>query len=376
MACQDACFVSAARIVESTKGQECFAATLSDEEKEDLLEWAHSAILLSLGDEILRKIVDEETAVGLWPKLESRYMTKSLKNRLYMKQRLYTIRMKEGTPVSDHLDEFNRIAIDLKNVECKVEDEDQALILLCSLPPSFEHFVDTMLYGLGRDSISIDDVKDALNSKELKKKVSENWGDNQADGLIARSRSNENGSSSNGEKSRSKSRSGKCHYCKKEGHWKKECTLLKEKKEKDSTSNTSNVVSVVEVNSVGDDIVLSVSTSCFGDAWVLDSACSYHMTLRRDWFTTYRSISGEVLMGNNMTCKVLGIGIVRIKMYDCIVRILSNVCHVPNLRKNLLSLAIFDSQGYKYIGEGEVLRISKGGLVFIKGKLVNGLYML
>ena len=103
---------------------------LSDEEKEDLLERAHSAILLSLGDKVLREIVDKETAVGLWLKLESRYMTKSLTNRLYMKQRLYTIRMKEGTLVSDRLDEFNRIVIDLKNIECKVEDEDQALILL------------------------------------------------------------------------------------------------------------------------------------------------------------------------------------------------------------------------------------------------------
>ena len=101
------------------------------------------------------------------------------------------------------------------------------------------------------------------------------------------------------------------------------------------------------------------------------------MTRKRDWFTTYQLISGgEVLMGNNMTCKVMGIGTVRIKMYDGVVRILSNVCHVPDLRKNLLSLGIFDSQGYKYIGEGGVLRISKGGLVFIKRKLVNDLYML
>ena len=60
-----------------------------------------------------------------------------------------------------------------------------------------------------------------MNSKELKKKVSENWGDNYADDLVARSRSNENGSSSNREKSRSKSKFGKYHYCKKEGHWKK-----------------------------------------------------------------------------------------------------------------------------------------------------------
>ena len=81
--------------------------------------------------------------------------------------------MKEGTPISNHLDEFNRIVLDLKNIECKVEDEDQALILLCSLPP-FKHFVDTTLNGFGKDSISIDDVKDALNSKELKNKYSEN----------------------------------------------------------------------------------------------------------------------------------------------------------------------------------------------------------
>ena len=85
---------------------------------------------------------------------------------------------------------------------------------------------------------------------------------------------------------------------------------------------------------MGDDIVLSVSTSCSSDAWVLDSACSYHMTPRRDWFTTFQLISGgEILMGNNMICKVLGIGTVRIKMYDGVVRTLSDVCHMPDLKK-------------------------------------------
>ena len=113
------------------------------------------------------------------------------------------------------------------------------------------------------------------------------------------------------------------------------------------------------------------------DAWVLDSACSYHMTPRRDWFTTYRPINGGlVYMGNNTTYKVVGIGTVRIKMYDGIVRTMTDVRHMPDLAKNLLSLSTFDSQGYSYSGGGGVLRIGKGALIFIKGILVNGLYLL
>ena len=57
---------------------------------------------------------------------------------------------------------------------------------------------------------------------------------------------------------------------------------------------------------------------------------------------------GVVLMGNSMSCKDVGIGTIRIKMFDGIIRTLSHVRHVPNLKKNLISLSTIDSQGYKY----------------------------
>ena len=68
--------------------------------------------------------------------------------------------MTESMQVKDHLDNFNRIILDLQGVGVKIDDEDQAIILLCSLPNSYENFVDTMLYG--RESITISNVKDAL----------------------------------------------------------------------------------------------------------------------------------------------------------------------------------------------------------------------
>ena len=110
---------------------------LTKEELNDLEEKAHSSIILSLSNEVLREVTDEDKAAGLWKRLENLYMKKSLTNLLYLKQRLYTLKMKEGTPIAKHLDKLTKIILDLKNMDIKLEDEDQALILLCSLPSLF-----------------------------------------------------------------------------------------------------------------------------------------------------------------------------------------------------------------------------------------------
>lgn len=69
--------------------------------------------------------------------------------------------MQESSSLCDHLDEFNEILLDLKNIDIKVHNEGQVLILLCLVPKFFNNFINSILYG--RDTISLVDVKSALN---------------------------------------------------------------------------------------------------------------------------------------------------------------------------------------------------------------------
>ena len=91
------------------------------------------------------------------------------------------MKMSEGMQVNEHLDKFNRILLDLRGVGVDIDDEDQVMFLLHSLPESYESFVDTIMYG--RDGISVNDVKDALLSKELKRSTSSSGRDRVESGL-------------------------------------------------------------------------------------------------------------------------------------------------------------------------------------------------
>ncbi|GJT44281.1 retrotransposon protein, putative, ty1-copia subclass [Tanacetum coccineum] len=110
--------------------------------------------------------------------------------------------MPAGRKISEHIDEFNKIVLDLANIEVKFKDEDLALLLLTSLPASYEHFVATLLYG--REALTLEDVMATLNSKEIKER-SKAKGDD-GEGLYVRGRTDRRDSRQSKGKSRSKSR--------------------------------------------------------------------------------------------------------------------------------------------------------------------------
>ena len=70
---------------------------------------------------------------------------------------------------------------------------------------------------------------------------------------------------------------------------------------------------------------------------------SINQTPNKDWFDTYRLVNySYVLMGNDASCKVEGIGNIRVKMFDGVIRTLCDIRHVLDMRKNLISMGTLD----------------------------------
>jgi len=105
----------------------------------------------------------------------------------------------------------------------------------------------------------------------------------------------------------------------------------------------------------------------FSTGWIPDSACSYHMCPHREWFATYEPLNGgSVSMGNDTKCRVVGIGTIRFKMFDGIVRTLTYVRHVVGLKKNLISFKALDRKGYKFVAHNYQIKVFRGSLCVMK----------
>ena len=139
----------------------------------------------------------------------------------------------------EHLNAFNKILADLQNLDVEIDDEDKALLLLNSLPDTYEHLTTTLLYG--KDEIKFNDVSNALMNNEVRKKDQDAHRESSSNALTARGRTSTR-KSGGGWKSRSKSRGksserrqlakDECAYCHQKGHWRKDCPKMESKEPK------------------------------------------------------------------------------------------------------------------------------------------------
>lgn len=73
-------------LLEMLKGLRKMDVSLSEKGKMTMIEKSHIVIVLILSNKVLRQVLKEKATTDAWGKLEDLYMTKSLVNRLFLKQ--------------------------------------------------------------------------------------------------------------------------------------------------------------------------------------------------------------------------------------------------------------------------------------------------
>ena len=95
-------------------------------------------------------------------------MAKSLVNHLYIKRRLYSYSFAEDKSIVEQLEDFSKLIDDLEAVDVKISDEDKAILVLNSLPNSYDQMRDAILYERDKP-ITLTEVHSTLMAKELQK---------------------------------------------------------------------------------------------------------------------------------------------------------------------------------------------------------------
>ena len=93
---------------------------------DEMDELARSTIMLTLSKSVYFNVKEMKTSYELWQKLCDLYEQKSAASQVYWLKQLVDLKMKDGTPMSSHLNEFNTIFSQLSAQEVEFEDSVKA----------------------------------------------------------------------------------------------------------------------------------------------------------------------------------------------------------------------------------------------------------
>ena len=315
---------------------------------------ALATIVLSIEPALLYIIDEPNDPVVVWQKLADQFQKKTWANKLVLRCKLQSLKLKDGGSVQQHIREMTETFNELSVMGVAMDDEDRVVQLLASLPESYSTIVTALEANEKVPSLEV--VTERLLHEERK--------------LSERS-----SSSSNGAFSMKHKRSVRCHHCHKLGHFQRNCPERAHGGDKQrsyeprhehksvpkakgpdkragrhaahSTRASTRYSSDSESDMVGlivSQLALSVG-STNPDCWIIDSGATCHISNNRSLFVEYESLdeSQSVTLGDGHTLEAVGKGVVALKLEleggKTITGRLHDVLYVPELAYNLLSIS-------------------------------------
>lgn len=334
-------------------------------------------VRLTLAKSVAHNVAKEKTTASLMKALSDMYEKPSANNKVFLMKKLFNLKMVDGTSVTTHLNEFNTIVNQLLSVNIDFGDEVRALILLASLPNSWEPMRAAVSNSVGSAELQFTDVRDRILAEEVRKIDAGETSKDSALNVENRGRNNER--NFNRGKGRSKSKNGRgqsksgrtfeCWNCGKQGHLKRNCRAPPKKNDENKADGANAVT-----EEITDALLLSVDSPI--DSWVLDSGASFHTTAHKELMENYVAGNyGKVYLADGEPLDIVGIGDIKLKMENGSVWKISKVRHVPGLMRNLISVGQLDGEGHNVSFGNSAWKVTKGAMVVARGHKTGTLYM-
>ncbi|CAM8956457.1 unnamed protein product [Rhodiola kirilowii] len=149
--------------------EDTWVANTTDDVKNEIRDLAHSEIMIRLTDDVARQFMTVDNPKVLWEKLEEKYLSKSLPDRISLLSRLFTFKMDVRMTIQENLDIFLRSTQDLDRCKDTIKEEHLAVIILNSLPHQFDIVKDVIQYG--RDELTLTKITEMVIQKNETFKV-------------------------------------------------------------------------------------------------------------------------------------------------------------------------------------------------------------
>ena len=108
----------------------------------------------------------------------------------------------------------------------------------------------------------------------------------------------------------------------------------------------------------------------------MDLGASFHTTPHREIIQNYAAGDfGKVYLADGSALDDVGLGDIWISLPNGSVWLLEKVRHIPDLRRNLISVGQLDDEGHAILLVGGTWKVTKGAGVFPCGKKTGTPYM-
>ena len=90
---------------------------------------------------MLYLIGDPQDPAIVWEKLANQFQKKTWANKLALRRKLYSLRLRDGDSIQKHIKDMTEIFNELAAIDDPITEEDRVVHLLASLPESYDILV-------------------------------------------------------------------------------------------------------------------------------------------------------------------------------------------------------------------------------------------